>query len=110
MNKDTVEALSELGKSLAPAPKYEGGWVKDAVLLSQKIAAESLHQGMLIGLRKAAEMCEAKAELHAGYLPKGHYYASGDLHQAATCGRRDEAADLARSIQVVMAALEKESK
>lgn len=58
---------------------------------------------------EAARICEAQSLLHEKYLPTNHYYEDGDLAQAATCGRRDEADALARLLRAYAATLPDES-
>ena len=81
-------------------------FLRDTIESFQNVARESLRQRQAIGFREgmrlAAAMCEAKAKLHAQYLPAGFQHKDGDHDQAATCGRRDECTNLAYEIRAAI--------
>jgi hypothetical protein len=82
--------------------------IRQSIDSAQRIALAGMKGGYEIGYREgmlyAAAMCEAKAKLHAEYLPPNFYHKDGDHDQAATCGRRDECSNLAYEIREVLRA------
>ena len=75
----------------------------------QNVTFVAMKSGQEIGFRDgmifAAELCEKKAKIHAEYLrlgPNQQYRDTGDLADAATCGRRDECTNLAYEIRHAM--------
>ena len=81
--------------------------LKEAVLAAQNVSLAGMKAGKEVGFRegmlRAIAMCEAKAKLHAQYLPPGFQHKDGDHDQAATCGRRDECANLAYELRAELA-------
>ena len=88
-------------------------FIKESIDAAQKIAFAGMQGGYEIGysdgMKRAAAMCDAKAKMHAEYLPPNAYHKDGDHDHAATCGRRDECKNLAYEIREALRA-EREAK
>ncbi len=92
------------GKLFTIGDDMDADYLKSQIIMANNIAMQGMKSGMDVGFRegmlRAAAMCEAKAKMHQEYLRPGQQHkTTGDLDDAATCGRRDECTNLAYEIR-----------